>query len=266
MFVTLACGRMRIVTWNVNSLGVRLDRVTDWMSRLKPDVLCLQETKLGDDAFPHEAFEELGYESAHHGQGQWNGVAIISKVGLTDVRPDFADGRDDADPDARILWATCGGVRVATCYVPNGRSLDDDHYVYKLDWLDRLANDLAANTEPTQDICVVGDFNIAPDDRDVYDPKGLVNMTHTSAAERDKLAKLADWGISDLFRQHHDAAGLYSWWDYRNGDFHKRRGMRIDLLLGSPSVAGRTTRVFVDRNERKGKQPSDHAPVVADLN
>lgn len=265
LHVPLTCGVMRIVTWNVNSLGVRLDRVIEWMTKLNPDVLCLQETKLDNDTFPHEAFEELGYESAHHGQGQWNGVAIISRVGLDDVRADFADGRDDPDPDARILWATCGGVRIATCYVPNGRSLDDDHYVYKLDWLDRLANDLDANTDPSQDICVVGDFNIAPDDRDVYDPEGLVDMTHTSAAERDKLAHLANWGIDDLFRQHHDAKGLYSWWDYRNGDFHKRRGMRIDLLLGSPSVAERTTRVFIDRNERKGKQPSDHAPVVADL-
>lgn len=256
---------MRIVSWNVNSLGVRMDRVTEWVTTLQPDVLCLQETKMADDAFPHDVFTELGYESAHHGQGQWNGVAIISKVGLSDVRADFADGRPDPDPDARILWATCGGVRVATCYVPNGRSLDDDHYTYKLDWLDRLAADLDQNTSPTDDICVVGDFNIAPDDRDVYDPEKLVDMTHTSAAEREKLATLDSWGLSDLFRQHHDEAGLFSWWDYRNGDFHKRRGMRIDLILGSASVAERTHRVFVDRNARKGKQPSDHAPVVADL-
>lgn len=256
---------MRIVTWNVNSLGVRLDRVTEWIAQMKPDVLCLQETKLADDAFPHEAFESLGYQSAHHGQGQWNGVAIISRLGLDDVRPDFDDGRGEPDPDARILWATCGGVRIASCYVPNGRSLDDDHYQYKLDWLDRLATDLDQNTTPDADICVVGDFNIAPDDRDVYDPAGLVDMTHTSAAERAKLAALADWGLSDVFRQHHDAAGLYSWWDYRNGDFHKRRGMRIDLILSSKTVADRTARVVIDRNERKGKQPSDHAPVFADL-
>ena len=256
---------MRVVSWNVNSLGVRMDRVTEWIESLQPDVLCLQETKMADDAFPHEVFSNLGYESAHHGQGQWNGVAIISRVGLDDVRADFADGRPDADPYARILWATCNVVSVATCYVPNGRSLDDDHYTYKLDWLDRLAGDLDQNTSPTDDLCVVGDFNIAPDDRDVYDPKKLVNMTHTSAAEREKLAALDSWGISDLFRQHHDEAGLYSWWDYRNGDFHKRRGMRIDLILGSSSVAERTHRIFVDRNARKGKQPSDHAPVVADL-
>ncbi|MFT7473240.1 MAG: exodeoxyribonuclease-3 [Verrucomicrobiales bacterium] len=256
---------MRLVTWNVNSLNVRLERVTEWIELLQPDVLCLQETKLGNDDFPHDAFKALGYESAHHGQGQWNGVAIISRVGLDDVRPDFDDGRGEPDPDARILWATCGGVRVATCYVPNGRSLDDDHYTYKLDWLDRLAADLDKNTDSTDDICVVGDFNVAPDDRDVYDPKGLVGMTHTSQPERDKLAALATWGLSDTFRDHHDDAELYSWWDYRDGNFHKRKGMRIDLILSSRSVAERTDRIFVDRNARKGKQPSDHAPVVVDV-
>lgn len=256
---------MRIVTWNVNSLNVRMERVTEWIELLSPDVLCLQETKLGNDDFPHSDFSALGYESAHHGQGQWNGVAIISKVGLDDVRNDFDDGRGEPDKDARVIWATCGGVRVASCYVPNGRSLDDDHYTYKLDWLDRLSADLAANTSPDDDICVVGDFNIAPDDRDVYDPKGLVGVTHTSTPEREKLAALDDWGLVDMFRQHHDEADLYSWWDYRDGNFHKRKGLRIDLLLGSKSVQERTHRVFVDRNARKGKQPSDHAPVVADL-
>ena len=256
---------MRIVSWNVNSLNVRLERVIEWIELLKPDVLCLQETKLGNDDFPHDAFTARGYESAHHGQGQWNGVAIISRVGLDDVRNDFDDGRDVPDKDARIIWATCGGVRVASCYVPNGRSLDDDHYTYKLDWLDRLTADLAANTEPADDVCVVGDFNIAPDDRDVFDPKNLVGVTHTSQPERDKLAALDELGLVDMFRQHHDADGLYSWWDYRDGNFHKRKGMRIDLVLGSASVQERTHRVFVDRNARKGKQPSDHAPVVADL-
>jgi len=256
---------MRIVTWNVNSLNVRMDRVTEWIELLEPDVLCLQETKLANDDFPHDAFDKLGYESAHHGQGQWNGVAIVSRVGLDDVRNDFDDGRDEPDKDARIIWATCGGVRIASCYVPNGRSLDDDHYRYKLDWLDRLADDLKANTTPNDEVCVVGDFNIAPDDRDVYDPKGLVGVTHTSPPERDKLATLHDYGLVDVFRKHHDEAELYSWWDYRDGNFHKRKGMRIDLILASTPVQKRTARVFVDRNARKGKLPSDHAPVVADL-
>ena len=228
-------------------------------------MLCLQETKLSNEDFPHGTFNDLGYESAHHGQGQWNGVAILSRVGLDDVRPDFADG-GDADPDARIIWATCAGVRVASCYVPNGRSLDDDHYTYKLNWLDRLQADLVANASPDGDIAVVGDFNIAPDDRDVYDPSGLVGVTHTSPEERSRLEALADWGIGDCFRDHHDAAGLYSWWDYRDGNFHKRKGMRIDLILSSASIRKATHRVFVDRNARKGKLPSDHAPVVADVN
>lgn len=255
---------MRIVTWNVNSLNVRLARVTEWLELLQPDVLCLQETKLSNEDFPHDAFASLGYESAHHGQGQWNGVAILSRVGLEDVRPDFADGREP-DPDARIIWATCGGVRVASCYVPNGRSLDDDHYTYKLDWLDRLLADLDANADPSTDVCVVGDFNIAPDDRDVHDPDSLVGVTHVSDAERAKLDALEDWGLSDTFRLHHEEGELYSWWDYRDGNFHKRKGMRIDLILSSQSVQDRSTRVFVDRNARKGSQPSDHAPVVADL-
>ena len=255
---------MRIATWNVNSLNARIERVTEWIETLQPDVLCLQETKLANDDFPHDEFERLGYQSAHHGQGQWNGVAIISRVGLNDVHLDFADGAKP-DRDARIIWASCDGLRIASCYVPNGRSLDDDHYIYKLAWLERLQADLAANSAPTDDIAVVGDFNIAPDDRDVYDPTGLVGVTHTSDAERDHLVALADWGIADSFRDHHEAAGLYSWWDYRDGNFHKRKGMRIDLILASQTVRDSTHRVFVDRNARKGKLPSDHAPVVADI-
>jgi len=255
---------MRLVTWNVNSLNARLDRVLEWFDLMQPDVVCLQETKLAAEEFPHADFSALGYESAHHGQGQWNGVAIVSRVGLADVHNDFGDG-GDPDVDARIIWATCGGVRVASCYVPNGRSLDDDHYQYKLAWLDRLQADLESNLAANGDICVVGDFNIAPDDRDVWDPKGLVDVTHTSQPERDKLAALSGWGLDDVFREHHEEAGLYSWWDYRDGNFHKRKGMRIDLILASASVRSTTERVFVDRNARKGKLPSDHAPVVADI-
>jgi len=172
--LTATVAPMRIVTWNVNSLKARIDRVEAWIRAVGPDVLCLQETKMADPAFPHERFEALGYESAHHGEGQWNGVAVISRVGLADVRPGFADGRADPDPDARILWATCGGVRVASCYVPNGREVDHDHYRYKLDWLGRLHDDLVANTDPAdQPVVVVGDFNVAPDNRDVWDPTAL---------------------------------------------------------------------------------------------
>ncbi|MEY2958143.1 MAG: exodeoxyribonuclease, partial [Actinomycetota bacterium] len=247
---------MRIVTWNVNSLRARMERVEAWISEVRPDVLCLQETKMTDDAFPALAFEQLGYESAHYGQGQWNGVAILSRVGLADVVTNFAAGIEP-DPDARIITATCGGVRISCCYVPNGRSLDDDHYVYKLSWLDRLVAHLDADTAPDAEVVVTGDFNIAPDDRDVHDPAAMVGSTHVSAAERDRLAALEQWGLQDLFRLvHPDAAGTFSWWDYRGGNFHKGTGMRIDLVLGSRPVADRCSFSVVDRNARKGTSPS----------
>jgi exodeoxyribonuclease-3 len=255
---------MRIATWNVNSLNARQERVEQWLIQFEPDVLCIQETKLAEEAFPHDAFAALGYESAHHGEGRWNGVAILSRVGLDDVHRGFADG-DEPDRDARIVWATCAGIRVASCYVPNGRSLDDDHYQYKLAWLDRLVVDLDKNTTPAEDIAVLGDFNVAPDDRDVWDPKVLEGATHGSQAERDKLAAFEAWGITDVFRKFYDEAGLYSWWDYRGGNFHKRMGMRIDLIYLSESLVARTDHVLIDRNARKGESPSDHTPVFVDL-
>jgi exodeoxyribonuclease III len=256
---------MRVVTWNVNSLRARLERVEEWLREVQPDVVCMQETKLADDAFPALTFEALGYQSAHHGQGQWNGVAILSKVGLDDVVANFAPGIEP-DPDARIVTATCGGVRISSCYVPNGRALDDDHYTYKLSWLDRLHAHMRADTSPSADVIVTGDFNIAPEDRDVYDPRKFVGATHVSQPERDRLAALLDWGLVDLFRQQHpDAGSVYSWWDYRAGDFHQGRGLRIDLVLGSASVAERCRWSVVDRNARKGTSPSDHAPVIVDL-
>jgi exodeoxyribonuclease-3 len=255
---------VRVVTWNINSLRARQERVEEWIGEVQPDVLLLQETKLADDAFPALAFSALGYESAHYGQGQWNGVAILSKVGIEDVVTNFA-GAVEPDPDARIITATCGGVRVSSVYVPNGRSLDDAHYTYKLSWLDRLVAHLDADTDPSSDVIVGGDYNIAPDDRDVHDPAKLVGATHVSQAERDRLAALEAWGLVDVFREHHDGNRLYSWWDYRAGDFHQGRGMRIDLLMCSASVVERSQWCVVDRNARKGKQPSDHAPVIVDL-
>jgi exodeoxyribonuclease III len=248
---------VRIATWNVNSLKARLERVEEWVAQVQPDVLCLQETKLADDAFPALTFSALGYESAHHGQGQWNGVAILSKVGIDAVVDGFDDDQP-ADRDARLLWATCGGVRVASAYVPNGRALDDDHYQYKLSWLARLRALLDTRGDPTRPLAVCGDFNIAPDDRDVWDPSEFLEATHTSQPERDALARIEEWGLEDVFRRHYDADGLFSWWDYRAGNFHKGKGMRIDLILASASV-------LIDRNARKGKSPSDHAPVVADF-
>jgi exodeoxyribonuclease-3 len=256
---------MRIATWNVNSLRARMERVEAWLGEVQPDVVCLQETKLADDAFPALTFEAMGYECAHHGQGQWNGVAILSKVGLDDVVHNFAPGIEP-DPDARIITATCGGIRTTCCYVPNGRALDHEHYRYKLSWLDRLLDHLRRESDPSQSVVVTGDFNIAPTDADVYDPGKFVDATHVSGPERDRLAALLDWGLVDLFRRlHPDASSVYSWWDYRAGDFHQGRGLRIDLVLGSAPVAERLEWGVIDRNARKGTAPSDHAPVLVDL-
>ncbi len=255
---------MRVATWNVNSLKARLPRVEEWIADVQPDVLCLQETKLADDAFPTLTFQALGYESAHHGQGQWNGVAILSKVGLTDVVANFADGQLP-DAEARLMSATCNGVRISTVYVPNGRSLDHDHYQYKLAWMARLRAHVAQNSQPHDPVIVTGDFNIAPDDRDVFDPAKLVGATHVSPAEREELDALCRWGMTDVFRHHHQDAKLFSWWDYRAGDFHQGRGMRIDLILATAPIVQRSTFCVIDRNARKGTSPSDHAPVLVDL-
>lgn len=255
---------MRIATWNVNSLKARLERVEQWLADVQPDVLCMQETKLSDDAFPALTFQAMGYESAHHGQGQWNGVAILSRVGLDDVVANFADG-EAPDAEARLITARCGGVRISSVYVPNGRALDHEHYQYKLAWMARLRAHVAASSSPSDPVVVTGDFNIAPDDRDVLDPAKLIGVTHVSQAERDELGRLCAWGMTDVFRARYDDAKLFSWWDYRAGDFHMGRGMRIDLILATRSVADRATFCIVDRNARKGTSPSDHAPVIVDL-
>lgn len=254
---------VRLATWNVNSLKVRMPRVEAWLAEVQPDVVCMQETKLADGAFPAVAFQMLGYESAHHGQGQWNGVAILSRVGIIDVVANFADG-EAPDAEARVLSATCGGVRVTSVYVPNGRALDHDHYRYKLAWMERLRAHVAATCTPDQPVVVAGDFNIAPDDRDVWDPAATAGATHVSPPEREALARLQAWGLRDVFREHHDEPRLYSWWDYRAGDFHQGRGMRIDLVLASAPLADRVRWCVIDRNARKGQQPSDHAPVLID--
>ncbi len=258
---------MRIVTWNVNSLKARLGRVEAWLAEFTPDVVCLQETKLADDAFPHDRLAALGYTCLHHGEGRWNGVAICSRVGLDDPVAGFASS-GPPDTDARIAWATCGPLRVASVYVPNGREVGHDHYRYKLEWLERLRSDLDECCDPDGGVVVCGDFNIAPDDRDVHDPAAFDGATHVTPDERSRLAALYDWGLVDLFRTQHDEDGLYTWWDYRGGDFHKRKGMRIDLVLGTRPVADAVTSAVVDRNARKGGRddpPSDHAPVIVDL-
>jgi exodeoxyribonuclease-3 len=255
---------VRIATWNVNSLNARLPRVEEWLGYARPDVLCLQETKLADTAFPAMAFQSLGYESAHHGEGRWNGVAILSRVGLDDVVAGFTD-EHEPDSDARLLWATCGGVRVASVYVPNGRALDADHYQYKLAWLARLRAHLDAAHDPAEPLAICGDYNIAPTDEDVWDPTAFVGSTHVSEPEREALRRLEEWGLDDMFRRVRPEPGLYTYWDYRAGMFHKHQGMRIDLILATAPLAGAVEFALVDRNARKGKGPSDHAPLLVDV-
>ncbi len=239
-------------------------RVEEWLLDVQPDVVCMQETKMTQDAFPTETFAAMGYESVHHGQGQWNGVAILSRVGLENPVRNFADGQEP-DPEARLVTATCAGIRVSSVYVPNGRELDHEHYKYKLSWMKRLIDHLDADTSPTQEVIVTGDYNIAPEDQDVYNPADFVGATHVSEAERQVLRDLEAWGMSDVFRHHHRDDKLYSWWDYRAGGFNQNKGMRIDLILATQSVLEKTRWTIVDRQARKGEKPSDHAPVLVDI-
>ncbi len=255
---------MRVATWNVNSLNARPERVEQWLAEMQPDVLCLQETKLSDDAFPALTFKALGYDSAHHGFGQWNGVAILSRVGIEEVGHGFPDD-DEPDRDARLLWASCGGMRVATMYVPNGRSLTDEHYQYKLAWLARLRQTLEHSCSPAQPLVLCGDYNIAPGNDDVWDMSQFNDSTHVSPPERDAFGSLLSWGLVDTLRQRHRDDGLYTYWDYRAGSFHKRMGMRIDHILASRALAERLEFVFIDRNARKGTKPSDHTVLVAEF-
>jgi exodeoxyribonuclease III len=267
---------MRIATWNVNSLKARLEKVRWWLGRTAPDVLLLQETKLTDDDVPRDVFAELGYELAHHGEGRWNGVAIASRCGLGDVVTNFGEprkkpttpdvGDDEPLAEARMISAVCGGVRVASIYVPNGRSVGSPHYVAKLAWLERLARWLEETRTPSELLAIGGDYNIAPDDRDVWDPTACHGGTHVSPAERAAFAQLCAWGLVDAYRKHHEEAGRYTWWDYRAGDFYRNVGMRIDHLLVTQAVAARSVAAEIDREARKGKPtPSDHAPLTLDL-
>jgi exodeoxyribonuclease III len=255
----------RFATWNINSLKVRQERVEQWLSDIRPDIVCFQETKIADSAFPQLAFESLGYSAAHHGEGRWNGVAILSRSGIEDVSFGFADGVEP-DSEARLMTARCDGITIVSIYAPNGRAVGSEHYQYKLSWFERLGSHLDAVTSPGDAVIVAGDFNIAPADVDVYDPAAFEGETHVTKAEREHLGALLDRGFSDIFRQQHpDAERVFSWWDYRRGDFHEGRGMRIDLVLGSRPVAERVEWCIIDRNARKGKMPSDHAPVIVDL-
>ena len=257
---------MRIATWNVNSMRARLDRVEEWLGQAVPDVCCFQETKLADDAFPVDRFRKLGYEVAHHGDGRWNGVAIASRIGLDDVAAGFAGSEQAALAERRLIGATCGGVRVMSVYVPNGRAVGTEHFAAKLEFLRDLRRHLDAACDPDDPVVVCGDFNVAPRDIDVFDPALFVGDTHVTGEERDALGELLDFGLTDVFRASYPATPkLFTWWDYRAGDFHSGRGMRIDLVLATRVLAERVTFALVDRNARKGKQPSDHAPLLVDF-
>jgi len=256
---------MRIATWNVNSLKQRLPRLLPWLDQRRPDVVCLQETKIADAAFAELMGDELsgrGYEVAAFGEAAWNGVAILSRVGLDDVARGLDGAPGFPHPEARAVAATCGGVRVTSVYVPNGRTPDSDHYVYKLAWLESLREAVAAGPD-AQVVC--GDMNIAPTDEDVFDPEAYIGQTHVTPPERAALGELLSLGLHDVVRDRWPGERVFSYWDYRAGMFHQDLGMRIDLVLASGPVADRVRAAWVDRHARKGTGPSDHAPVIVDL-
>jgi exodeoxyribonuclease III len=256
---------MRIATWNVNSVKQRVPRLLPWLDERKPDVVCLQETKLTDDAFNDLLAGDLverGYEIAVHGEASWNGVAILSRAGLEDVVPGLPGGPGYPEQEARSVAATCGGVRVWSVYVPNGREPDSDHYRYKLEWLAALRDAVAPDAERT---VVCGDVNIAPTDADLFDPAAYEGHTHVTPPEREALAELEAIGLRDVVRDRWPEERVFSYWDYRAGMFHKDLGMRIDLILAGAPVAARVEAAWIDRKARKGKGPSDHAPVIVDV-
>jgi exodeoxyribonuclease-3 len=256
---------VRVATWNVNSVKQRVPRLLQWLDERQPDVVCLQETKLADDAFAtllHDELAARGYEVAAHGEATWNGVAILSRVGLEDVEAGLPGAPGFPHPEARAVAATCAGIRVFSVYVPNGRTPGSDHYEYKLAWLASLRDAVAAAPD---DLIVCGDMNIAPADEDVFDPEAYVGHTHVTPAERAALAELLALGLRDVVREHWPNERVFTYWDYRAGMFHQDLGMRIDLILASPPVAERVKAAWVDRQARKGKGPSDHAPVIVDL-
>jgi exodeoxyribonuclease-3 len=256
---------VRIATWNVNSIKQRVPRLLPWLDERRPDVVCLQETKLADDAFVELLGDELDardYAVALHGEATWNGVAILSRVGLDDVAAGLEGAPGFPHPESRAVSATCGGIRVVSVYVPNGRVPGSEHYEYKLAWLASLRELLARCPKET---VVCGDMNIAPTDDDVFDPDAYVGQTHVTTPEREALAELQALGLRDVVRDRWPNERVFTYWDYRAGMFHQDLGMRIDLVLASATVADRVEAAWVDRQARKGSGPSDHAPVVVDL-
>jgi exodeoxyribonuclease III len=257
---------VRIATWNVNSVKQRVPRLLPWLDERRPHVVCLQETKLSDDAFSELLGGELasrGYTFALYGQGPWNGVALLSRVGLDDVVRGVIGAPGYPDPEARAISALCNGIRVYSVYAPNGREPGHEHYYYKLAWFGALRDMVAARAEAS---VICGDMNIAPTDADVFDPDAYIGQTHVTPPEREALAALEDAaGLRDVVRDHWPGQRVFTYWDYRAGMFHKDLGMRIDLVLASDAVASRVRAAWVDRQARKGTLPSDHAPVIVDL-
>jgi exodeoxyribonuclease-3 len=256
---------VRVATWNVNSVKQRVPRLLPWLDQRQPDVVCLQETKLADDAFTELLGDELGhrgYAVALHGEPRWNGVAIASRAGLDDVVAGIPGGPGFPRPEARAVSATCGGIRVYSVYVPNGRTPDSEHYRYKLAWLAALREMVGAGPDAA---VVCGDMNIAPTDADVFDPQAYIGQTHVTAPEREALASLEALGLRDVVRDRWPTERVFTYWDYRAGMFHQDFGMRIDLVLATARVADRVRAAWVDRQARKGTGPSDHAPVIVDL-
>ena len=253
---------MRVATWNVNSITARLPAVTAWVVEHQPDVLCLQEIKCVAERFPTSAFADLGYHAAIFGQPTYNGVAIMAREPLADVERGFPG---DPEVPARLIAATVGPVRVIDVYVPNGAPLGSERYTGKLAWLGRLRAYLDAQRSADEMLVLCGDFNVAPEPRDVYDPVGLASQVLFTPAERAALAPVAAWGLIDTFRLHQDGAGHYSWWDYRQAAFRRDMGLRIDHIWATPSLAATSTHGWIDRSPRAGERPSDHAPVVAEF-
>lgn len=254
---------MKVATWNVNSLRVRLDRVCAWLEAQAPDVLCLQELKLAESAFPVAELEARGYHAAVFGQKTWNGVAILARRPPEDVRRGFSDGPDDGH--ARLVSARVDGVRVLSAYFPNGGSVGSEKWAYKLAWMERLRAELEKHYDPGEPLLVCGDMNVAPDDRDVENPDQWKDTVLCHPDARAGLARVCEWGLRDTLRLHHEQGGLYSWWDYQRLAFPRNDGLRIDLVLASAPMAARCRAASIDRNARKGKQPSDHAPVLAEF-
>ncbi len=252
---------MKIATWNINSIRARLDRVLPWIDQNQPDVLCLQEIKTEEKTFPIDAFTLKGYKVALNAQRTYNGVAILSRRPITDVTLGMGDLA--ADPQARLIAGTVEGVRILNAYMPNGESPTSDKFPYKLEWMTRLRHHLDATYKKEQPLVLVGDFNVAPEDKDVYDPEAWVNESIFHPESRQHLEVLRAFGFIDVVRKHHPEPGLYSWWDYRMGAFQKNRGLRIDHIFATPVLADRSSSASIDIDSRRGNQPSDHAVVMA---